>query len=263
MINFFRRIRQSLLSEGKTGKYLKYALGEIFLVVIGILIALSINNWNQKRKEKNIEDQYVKNIIRDLKEQLSSIEIQLSKEKSYYEAASYLIEDFNKDQTFTIDSIFFKNATILANRKTFVIIDPTYTDLVSSGNISIIKSQFKKDILLDYYQELERIEKIIQNNNSLLIDQHYMKGFLKNGYYYENLYDIYEIKSLAKFPGKVILPNYEPILESISKNIILKDENKLEFLNVINLRQAIALGNYYDLQVVTANTQSLIEELNQ
>ena len=52
MIKFFRKIRQNLLSEGKTGKYLKYAFGEIVLVVIGILIALQINNWNEQRKER-------------------------------------------------------------------------------------------------------------------------------------------------------------------------------------------------------------------
>lgn len=50
MIKFFRNIRQNLLSEGKTGRYLKYAFGEIILVVIGILIALQINNWNENRK---------------------------------------------------------------------------------------------------------------------------------------------------------------------------------------------------------------------
>ncbi|MBK8633970.1 MAG: hypothetical protein IPN72_10580 [Saprospiraceae bacterium] len=47
MIKLFRNIRQSLLAEGKTSKYLKYAIGEIILVVIGILIALSINTWNK------------------------------------------------------------------------------------------------------------------------------------------------------------------------------------------------------------------------
>ncbi|WP_411895202.1 DUF6090 family protein [Winogradskyella sp. A2] len=52
MIKFFRKIRQDLLSKGKTGKYLKYALGEIVLVVIGILIALSINNWNEDNKQQ-------------------------------------------------------------------------------------------------------------------------------------------------------------------------------------------------------------------
>lgn len=52
MIKFFRKIRQKLLSENKFSKYLLYAIGEIILVVIGILIALSINNWNENRKQK-------------------------------------------------------------------------------------------------------------------------------------------------------------------------------------------------------------------
>lgn len=51
MIKFFRKIRQNLLSKGKTGKYFKYAIGEIVLVVIGILIALQVNNWNEKQKQ--------------------------------------------------------------------------------------------------------------------------------------------------------------------------------------------------------------------
>jgi hypothetical protein len=57
MIKFFRKIRQSLLSEGKMGKYFKYAIGEIILVVIGILIALQINNWNQNRINDKQEQQ--------------------------------------------------------------------------------------------------------------------------------------------------------------------------------------------------------------
>ncbi|SRX74473.1 DUF6090 family protein [Aequorivita antarctica] len=52
MIKLFRNVRQNLLNDGKTTKYLKYATGEIVLVVIGILIALSINNWNENRKQK-------------------------------------------------------------------------------------------------------------------------------------------------------------------------------------------------------------------
>ncbi|MFK7748788.1 MAG: DUF6090 family protein, partial [Kordia sp.] len=62
MIKFFRRIRQDLLSNGKTGKYFKYALGEIILVVIGILIALSINNWNDKRIKQKKEIKYISQI---------------------------------------------------------------------------------------------------------------------------------------------------------------------------------------------------------
>ena len=52
MIKFFRKIRYNLMEQNKTGKYFKYAIGEIILVVIGILIALSINNWNEAKKAR-------------------------------------------------------------------------------------------------------------------------------------------------------------------------------------------------------------------
>jgi len=61
MIKFFRKIRQNLLSEGKTGNYLKYAIGEIILVVIGILFALQINNWNNNKNEMaEMKNYYIK-----------------------------------------------------------------------------------------------------------------------------------------------------------------------------------------------------------
>ena len=55
MIKFFRNIRKDLMEKNKTSRYIKYAIGEIILVVIGILIALQINNWNENRKLKAIE----------------------------------------------------------------------------------------------------------------------------------------------------------------------------------------------------------------
>jgi hypothetical protein len=64
MIKFFRQLRYKSMNQNKSGKYFKYAIGEIFLVVIGILIALSINNWNQTRLE-HIEG---KEILNNLKE---------------------------------------------------------------------------------------------------------------------------------------------------------------------------------------------------
>ena len=59
MIKFFRKIRQKLLSENKFSKYLIYAIGEIILVVIGILIALQINTWNENRKNQKLEKEYL------------------------------------------------------------------------------------------------------------------------------------------------------------------------------------------------------------
>ena len=66
MIKFFRKIRQNLLMENKTGKYFKYAIGEIVLVVIGILIALQINTWNQKIVLTGMpKKRYLSNLIRN------------------------------------------------------------------------------------------------------------------------------------------------------------------------------------------------------
>ena len=67
MIKFFRQIRFKLMETGKTTKYFKYAIGEIILVVIGILIALQINNWNENRKVKTNEIVLVKQLLEDAK----------------------------------------------------------------------------------------------------------------------------------------------------------------------------------------------------
>ena len=74
MINFFRHVRQSLIMENKTSKYFKYALGEITLVVIGILIALQINNWNETKKDRAFEVKMLKEIYKALENDLESFE---------------------------------------------------------------------------------------------------------------------------------------------------------------------------------------------
>ena len=66
MNKFFRKIRYDLMSENKTAKYFKYAIGEIILVVIGILIALSINNWNEQRKNAIKEESALTQLKKDL-----------------------------------------------------------------------------------------------------------------------------------------------------------------------------------------------------
>jgi len=73
MIKFFRNIRQNLIMENKTSKYLKYAIGEIVLVVIGILIALSINNWNENQQDKAKVDRLLKNIQKDIEMDVANI----------------------------------------------------------------------------------------------------------------------------------------------------------------------------------------------
>lgn len=81
MIKFFKKIRQRLLTENKFSKYLLYAIGEIILVVIGILIALQINNWNEKRLQKQALKNIYTIIVEDLKNDISDIDLILKTKK--------------------------------------------------------------------------------------------------------------------------------------------------------------------------------------
>ena len=84
MTKFFRKIRQRFLSEGKVSKYLIYAIGEIVLVVIGILIALQVNDWNEQRKLKSDENKLLMEMRSALKSDLQDIESNISEHESAY-----------------------------------------------------------------------------------------------------------------------------------------------------------------------------------
>ena len=92
MIKFFRHIRKSLLMENKTGKYLKYAIGEIILVVIGILIALQINNWNEDKKEQVVEKKILRELLIDLEISKRDLENDIKVNKRYQITAEALKE---------------------------------------------------------------------------------------------------------------------------------------------------------------------------
>ncbi len=81
MIKFFRHIRRSLINQNNMGKYFKYAIGEILLVVIGILIALQINNWNEKRKNQNYEREILLLINQNLKNDSIALSAELYNSK--------------------------------------------------------------------------------------------------------------------------------------------------------------------------------------
>ncbi len=70
MIKFFRKIRQRLLSDNKFSKYLIYRIGEIGLVMVGILLALQVNNWNGAKKYSQIELEFLKNLDNDLEKKM-------------------------------------------------------------------------------------------------------------------------------------------------------------------------------------------------
>jgi len=108
MINFFRRIRKDLMEKNKTWKYLKYAIGEILLIVMGILIAVQINNWNENRKLRNLEYKFLVQINEDLKASSISLEKSISYNKKSLIELEKILSHIKKDLAYSnaLDSSF-------------------------------------------------------------------------------------------------------------------------------------------------------------
>jgi hypothetical protein len=147
MIKFFRKIRQNLLSEGKTGKYLKYAFGEIVLVMIGILLALQINNWNEKRKETNQTVGLLENMIKDLKTDISNLDRLINNFNHQINSGRTLLvsEDY---QLFSSDSIYNLLPT---NSTSYKIINLTFEKLKNLGVTKILDSEELLNSITTYY----------------------------------------------------------------------------------------------------------------
>ena len=94
MIKFFRKIRYNLMEKNKTGKYLKYAIGEIILVMIGILLALQVNNWNEKKNNINQAEKHLETVKLNLKDDIIQAEKLLSETQTTLNYSNTFLEQF-------------------------------------------------------------------------------------------------------------------------------------------------------------------------
>ena len=168
MIKFFRKIRQNLLSEGKTGKYFKYAIGEIILVVIGILIALQINNWNENRKNKIAEADYYCRILDDfeLNEKLIDESYKLIRNK--IKLCKELILDLNNIPN---DRGEILNKFVRALRQdVFIPSTIAFEDITSSGQLKLLTDLELKNRLIQHSTFLNNILNLLQENRNVIIN---------------------------------------------------------------------------------------------
>ena len=155
MIKLFRNIRQKLIVEGKTANYFKYAIGEIVLVVIGILIALQINNWNEVRKQRLEEIETLKNIRSDFANTIIEFEENnmfreriISSTKTLYGIIKNEQNNYSKKQLDSIMSELLINPTYNGQSETLNI-------LFNSGKINIISNDSIKNALVLWPQQVE------------------------------------------------------------------------------------------------------------
>lgn len=194
MIKFFRKIRQQLLGEGKTGKYFKYAIGEILLVMIGILLALQVNNWNEERKDRDEVRKYLNSFLSDLTVDSLNYDRMSKYMDDVIEVNNTILNKFKENKP--IDEKDFKAAF-----RTFTIPpikgqNSTFNEMQSSGKISLIEDNTLKKKILQYYVDYDFKRKVEALNNSIITSQPISNKIDINSFIHLNINQIEEVDEL-------------------------------------------------------------------
>ena len=240
MIKLFRNIRKNLITHGKTANYIKYAIGEIVLVVIGILIALQINNWNENRLNSKKEAVILENIHKEFMANKKQLDTVVFYHKRTIKNCEKLISRFPINiQNEDLDSLaIFLVGTFTGY--TFNPLQASVTSLTNTATFDLIKNRKLLDFLISWndlvkdYQEEENLAKQYQMNR-------YTVFFDKNFDYNFNLKDKrtnLEILKTFEFEN-MIIQRKEQLKEVIeytgelqilynSMNEIIKMTNKMD-----------------------------------
>ena len=173
MIKFFRKIRQKLLEENKISSYLKYAIGEIFLVVIGILIALQVNNWNEQRKDKIKSYSYLLRLNEDLDLILSDVDNSLKGAERKLKN-SIIVQEALEAKQLPISKQENFDLYLSEYHQFYIMIQDakTYTEMMSVGEVNLIENQWIRDAFSslanhrEFIMEVNRMNTDVQMQNS-------------------------------------------------------------------------------------------------
>ena len=220
MIKFFRKIRQNMVKDNRVSKYVLYAIGEIILVVIGILIALQINNNNEANKTRAKELHYLKNIKNDLLLNITNMDNFINTRNNQIQSANTILDYYEGKPL--IDLIDFSNNCVnVYTWKKFYQINNTFLELTNSGNLALISNDFIKNNLLNLdalYKELKGEEEHFRFDSELLLYEPSFRIIDLNPVTKKFTYDV----SNGQAGENVALPraNFEKILKDIK---ILKE----------------------------------------
>ena len=146
MIKFFRHIRKDLMEKNKTGKYFKYAIGEIVLVVIGILIALQINNWNENQKLKTKTQHYYAQLLDDLNNDIVSSQNTINEFSNHQKDYNKYTSSYDKEGLTPIKA--YEQISKLALISTPLTFNTnTIESLQNSGDVGLIPSHIRNKLM--------------------------------------------------------------------------------------------------------------------
>jgi hypothetical protein len=246
MIPFFQKIRKKMADDNKPLKYMRYAIGEIVLVVVGILLALQINTWNEGRKNNIIEQGTLLSLKTDLESALVQLDDKLGQNRGYKTLDSILLDIMHFKKDISTDSL-----EILTLSHTFSPgFDPelgTLNEILNTGKMEIIKNRaLRKHISTwnKYMDELEEVDGKLAHYDLQVKDPLYAKHLpYKNiaGVYLSYLYDTDIPKSNFKWDSKALLQNKE--FENMLSNYMIYSTIQYERLLDIkkNITDMIAL----------------------
>jgi len=232
---FFNKIRKDLIPADGLRRYLLYAIGEIALVVIGILIALSLNRWDLEQSERNQEIISLKYLSKDLQEQSVVLKDYIKTEDQFYLDGQDILIHFSNNKGFYNMETVYPKLNGLIMRKTFNPINTTFKELISTGGIRQIQNDSLKYAIMRYNNNLERINMIVSNNNARLVDGLYnptvhRQSVLSPGHIPGLGIDLHLIDSTSLIT-----------LKKTSSNLLSNPEKSLELFNVLSERINIAL----------------------
>ncbi len=173
MLKKLWKIKLTFLNEGELKKYLTYAIVEILLIVIGILLAVSLNTWQNNNKNSTIERDYISDLIIDIRQDTSyfntrRIENIKKKIEALNQAKAYLLGNFQIN-----DTLVFLNMVGYGARYSRVVAtsnSSTYTELVSTGNLRIIRDKEIRKEIINYYGSKDAATKTIQGSKTGYLD---------------------------------------------------------------------------------------------
>jgi hypothetical protein len=220
-----------MADDNKPMKYLRYAIGEILLVVIGILIALSINNWNENRKDQRRVKSHLKEIQSELEFDLKEINRIIKEQETSYEASLYL-QNFLNNRIIKIDTQKLKLTLLQTGLLTiFNSSNGAFNNLINSGDIQLIKDDTLKRALVNFHNEEDW-------------EKSYLDGPMIHTYekYLEYVHQVSKPGMIQNYYLKEFLPVFEmsTIFEKsfISPESFLVDWNKIKndqkFHNIID-----------------------------
>ncbi|HSR61035.1 MAG TPA: DUF6090 family protein [Robiginitalea sp.] len=169
MLKYLRQFRQRLLAKNQTGKYLLYAGGEIILVVIGILIALQINNWNEERLAREQESIYYCKIKEDLELDRNSLVGILEDNHKRTEIGKKLLLKLH--QTPKDKSVIMDDYLSAVRSNVFYPNNSAITDITSSGKLWLLQDGKLKEQILRYYTDMDNFLSIVHKNQSEVTDR--------------------------------------------------------------------------------------------